>query len=113
MIITKEVIVAIDGSYDTVGEVISYTIIITNTGNTTLSSISVTDANADVGSIMPSSITLLLPSESVTVTAEHTLTQMDVDSGVVSNTAIVTGEDPNGNTITDDFIILNQLYNFQ
>ncbi len=100
--ILKEAIVATDGNYDTLGEVITYTIVVTNTGNITLSNIEITDANADVGSISPSNILLLAPNESITVVAQHTITQADLDAGEVNNTANVTAEDPFGNTVTDD-----------
>ena len=90
------------GTYDTLGQAIPYNIVVTNTGNTTLTNVMITDANADAGSIMPATIASLAPGASVNVTATHTITQADLDAGNVTNTAQVTGDDPQGNPITDD-----------
>ena len=100
--ITKALLPASDGNYDTVGEVIMYEIIVTNTGNVTLMNVNITDANADPGSVTPSNIPVLLPGESVTVSAAHTITQADLDAGSVTNTAVATGEDPNGDIVSDE-----------
>ncbi|MCB4797708.1 DUF7507 domain-containing protein [Neotamlana laminarinivorans] len=100
--ITKEALTATDGNYDTLGEVITYNIIITNTGNVTLTNLVITDDNADVGSISPSAITILLPGESVSVYAQHTITQTDLDFGSVTNTALVEAQDSFGNNISDE-----------
>ena len=75
---------------------------VTNTGNVTLSNINISDANADIGSIIPANISSLLPGETATVIAAHTITQQDLDTGSVTNTATVTAEDTNGGIITDD-----------
>ncbi|KAA1243815.1 SdrD B-like domain-containing protein, partial [Aquimarina sp. RZ0] len=50
-------------------DVIEYDIVVTNTGNVTLSAIEITDDNADAGSISGSPIVSLLPGASATVTA--------------------------------------------
>ncbi|SMC70486.1 DUF7507 domain-containing protein [Pedobacter africanus] len=82
------------------GDVINYTIIVTNTGNVSLSHIAVTDAGADAGSVSPANIALLLPNATATVTAKHTLTQAEVDNGSYSNQASVTAKDPAGAVIS-------------
>ncbi|MDH7447836.1 DUF7507 domain-containing protein [Aquimarina sp. 2201CG14-23] len=99
--ILKESLSATDGFYDTVGEQINYSLTITNTGTTTLTNIVITDANADTGSINPSSITILLPGETILATAAHTITQLDLDAGIVMNTANVEADDPFGNIVSD------------
>ena len=99
--LTKIALPATDGSYDTLGEVINYELVITNTGNVTLTNIEVTDANADIGSISPATITSLDPGATVTVNAEHTITQDDLNAGEVNNSASVTAEDPSGNIVDD------------
>jgi len=71
-----------------VGDVINYTITITNTGNVELHSIVVTDANADISD--SNTIAILGVGESVTMTATHTVTQDEVDDGQVINTAVAT-----------------------
>ncbi|WBX73326.1 gliding motility-associated C-terminal domain-containing protein [Tenacibaculum pacificus] len=99
--ITKETLPATDGAYDTIDEQINYAIIITNTGNVTLSNIVISDTNADAGSIFPDTITTLAPGESINAVAIHTITQTDLNTGVVLNTATVNAVGTFGNTITD------------
>ncbi|WP_186826868.1 DUF7507 domain-containing protein, partial [Seonamhaeicola algicola] len=99
--LTKSANAPQDGNFDTVGEVITYTLIVTNTGNVTLSNLTVSDANADAGSIMPNVISTLAPGDSVTITATHTITQNDLDDGFVTNSATITAQDSNGDTISD------------
>ncbi|KLT63580.1 hypothetical protein, partial [Pedobacter sp. BMA] len=80
------------------GEVLNYNLVVKNTGNVTLTNLVVTDANAIVtGSL----VSTLAPGASVTLTAVHTLTQADVDAGIYSNTAIVSGKTPAGLDVTD------------
>ena len=93
---------AANGTYDSVGDVINYTLVVTNTGNVTVTNITVTDTNADAGSISPATIATLAQGQSVTVTATHTITQADLNSGFVRNLASVTGEDPTGGPVTDE-----------
>ena len=100
--LTKEVLPAVDGKYDTVGEVIVYELIVTNTGNVTLTNVVITDANADVGSISPSNIATLAPGASVTIAAEHTITQADLDLGSVTNVATAIGNTPDGSQVSDE-----------
>ncbi|THF47407.1 DUF11 domain-containing protein, partial [Flavobacterium supellecticarium] len=93
---------AANGTYDSVGDVINYTLVVTNTGNVTVTNITVTDTNADTGSISPATIATLAQGQSVTVTATHTITQADLNSGFVRNLATVTGQDPTGGPVTDE-----------
>lgn len=78
--------------FDTVGQVISYDITVANTGNVDLSDVDVSDPNADSGSIScdPVQGSSLAPGATATCTADHTVTQADLDAGVVLNTASVT-----------------------
>ncbi|MGY0038499.1 DUF7507 domain-containing protein [Pedobacter sp. NJ-S-72] len=78
---------------------ITYTIVATNTGNVTLSNVVVRDPVADAGSIIPANIPAIAPGANATVTAKHTLTQSDIDSGTFSNQAGATGTDPTGNPV--------------
>src|SRR5690606_32534026 len=85
-------------TYSAEGEVIEYTIIVTNTGNVTLTNVQVTDDNADdtnVGSIVELEV-----GQSETFTAYHTITQTDLDAGVVYNVATATGKDPKDRDVT-------------
>ncbi|MDH7448484.1 Calx-beta domain-containing protein, partial [Aquimarina sp. 2201CG14-23] len=74
--------------------VIEYDIVVTNIGNTFITDIEITDANADAGSIVGSPIVTLAPGDSVTVTANQTITQTDIDAGFVENSATATGDSP-------------------
>ncbi|WP_443943537.1 Calx-beta domain-containing protein [Pedobacter sp. AW1-32] len=92
-------------SVSKVGDVINYRIIVSNTGNVTLTNIAITDAGADVGSITPSGIANLAPGASITATAKHTLTLTEVNSGAFSNQASVVAQTPTGtvlNQLSDD-----------
>jgi len=93
-----------------VGDVISYEIIITNTGSTTLRNVQVSDPNAIIVSGTP--IQDIAPGASASVIAEHTITQADIDATFVDNQATVTADvaginitvlsdDPNDSTNQD------------
>ncbi|GAA4212622.1 hypothetical protein GCM10022289_43730 [Pedobacter jeongneungensis] len=81
------------------GDVINYNIVFENTGNVTLSDITLVDANADAGSLTPANITSVLPGAIVNITAKHTVKQSDVNAGGFSNQVSATVKDPKGNTI--------------
>lgn len=90
--------------YDTVGQVISYDIIVSNTGNATLSDVTVTDSAADAGSVVcgRSTPAMLAPGSALTCTANRTVSQADLDDGSVVNTASAAGTDPTGGAVGDD-----------
>lgn len=99
--VTKIALPAADGSYDTLGEVITYQIIVTNEGANTLENIRITDPNADSGTISPSSVVSLAPAASTTFTLEHTINSSDFSAFQVTNTATGLADLSNGFTITD------------
>ncbi|WP_109299350.1 PKD-like domain-containing protein [Aquimarina sp. AU474] len=101
MNLIKSADVAPDGLWDEVGEIITYTLSLTNTGNVTLTNVLISDNNANVGSVNPNNVAIILPGETVTITASHTITQSDLNAGSVINTASVTAEDPNGQPVSD------------
>src|SRR5439155_5710200 len=77
-------------TYSKVGELISYTIVATNTGNVTLSNVSVEDKPTLEGfSCSPSIPATLAPGASITCTGKHTVTQADLEAGKLSDTACV------------------------
>ncbi|WP_152973231.1 DUF7507 domain-containing protein, partial [Lacinutrix mariniflava] len=82
------------------GDAINYTFVVTNTGNVTVTSIDVTDSNLTPNLV--GTIASLAPMSNQTLSASYTITQADVNAGQVINTAVAEGEDPNGNTVSDD-----------
>ncbi|UPQ78268.1 gliding motility-associated C-terminal domain-containing protein [Flavobacterium azooxidireducens] len=82
-----------------VGDEVRYTFVVTNTGNVPLTNIIVTDNNAVVSG---GPIDLGVgQSDNTTFTAVHVITQADIDAGYVYNLAIATGQDPDGEDVTD------------
>jgi len=81
-----------------VGETITYTFTVTNTGNVIIRGLTVDDA---VVTVTGGPIDLDVgQTDSSTFTATYTLTQEDLDRGYVENQATVTGTAPNGDTVT-------------
>ncbi|MFT4299677.1 MAG: hypothetical protein QM597_08590 [Aeromicrobium sp.] len=83
-----------DGQADP-GDVITYTFVVTNVGNTSLTDVTVNDEMEGLSEITPVSPATapveLAPGESATFTATYTVTQADIDSGTLTNTATSTG----------------------
>ncbi len=77
--------------YDEVGDVITYTIVATNTGGATLTDVDVTDEfpdgleNWDCQPDVP--VAQLAAGDSITCTAQHTIVPADIEAGSVFNTA--------------------------
>jgi hypothetical protein len=85
-----------------VGETISYTFVVTNDGNLTLTDVSVTDSKVAVvtcpgGNPIPT----LAPGAAVTCTGTYVLTAIDVSVCKVDNTALAEGKDPAGAVVQD------------
>jgi gliding motility-associated-like protein/uncharacterized repeat protein (TIGR01451 family) len=89
------------------GETVVYTFTVTNTGNVTLSNITVEDDKVEVKG-GPLATLAVGASNNTTFTATYVLTQSDIDKGLVSNIAVARAEKPGGNPedpsddITDD-----------
>ncbi|MGI9404766.1 MAG: DUF7507 domain-containing protein, partial [Hyphomicrobiaceae bacterium] len=82
------------------GDTIDYTFRVENTGNTTLTNVTVTDplvtvSGGPIVTFAPAAI------DTTTFTATYTITQADVDAGSFSNSATVTGTDPSNNPVSD------------
>ena len=83
----------------TVGDVITYSFTVSNTGDALLTNVMVTDPLVTVSG---DPISLGVGgSNSTNFTATYTITQADIDNGGVTNQATATGEDPQGNPVTD------------
>jgi uncharacterized repeat protein (TIGR01451 family) len=83
------------------GQVVPYSFLVTNTGNVTLTTVSVTDAlsapSAQSGlSSIVCPATTLAPAASMTCTASYQVTQADLDNGSVTDTATAQGTPPGG-----------------
>ncbi|MEV7598822.1 hypothetical protein AB0O91_15705 [Kitasatospora sp. NPDC089797] len=87
------------------GQVLHYSFLVTNTGNVTLTNVTVNEtAFSGTGTApvvsCPAGAASLAPGASVTCTASYTVTQADIDSGKVANTATATGTPPSGPPVT-------------
>jgi LPXTG-site transpeptidase (sortase) family protein len=82
------------------GDTLSYDIVVTNTGNVTLTQVSVTDPNAVLGACTPAQPAALAPGAVMTCPATHVVTQADVDAGSYTNTA--TGDSDQTSPGSDD-----------
>jgi uncharacterized repeat protein (TIGR01451 family) len=82
----------------TVGDVITYTFTVENTGNVTLTNVTVADPLVGLSAITPPSVATLNPDETAPFTATYTVTQADVDRGYILNEATATGIPPTGCT---------------
>ena len=89
-----------DGFAD-VGETISYSFTVTNTGNVTLTDVMVTDPIGDGRWVVRLATLAVGASDSTTFTASYTIDQVDIDAGFVVNLAMVTGTDPDDDPVTD------------
>jgi uncharacterized repeat protein (TIGR01451 family) len=86
-----------DQGIATVGQTVTYTYTVTNTGSVALSGITVTDDK--LGPITLAATTLA-PGASTTGTATKTVTAADPAGGPVVNVATATGTTPDGKTVT-------------
>lgn len=97
--------------YTAVGDVIEYSYLLTNTGSVTLTvPFTVTDDKVTV--TCPPTPSSLAPTESITCTANHTVTQDDLEAGHITNTATAhanygsTGVDSNNDSRTAYGLVL-------
>ncbi len=86
-----------DGLLDA-GERLNYAFSIKNTGNVTLSNVTVTDTRAI---LTGGPIATLAPgvTDATTITGYYDVTQADIDSGSVDNLASMSAKDPKGNPV--------------
>ncbi|WP_461164283.1 DUF7507 domain-containing protein [Arthrobacter sp. R4-81] len=82
-----------------VGQNITYSFLVTNTGNVTLKDVTVNEGNfSGAGELSdvtcPAEAASLAPAAAITCTATYTVVQEDVDAGSITNTATATGVPP-------------------
>jgi len=85
-----------------VGDTISYVFTVTNTGNVTLTGITLDDTVGGV-TISGGPIASLAPGafDDITFTGSYAITQVDIDAGTFTNTATATGIPPSGQPVED------------
>ncbi|QQS48168.1 MAG: DUF11 domain-containing protein [Acidobacteriota bacterium] len=80
---------AMPTTYSAVGNVISYSYLVTNSGNTTLAGPFTVNDDKATDEMCPATASLA-PGASITCTASYTITQADIDAGSVTNIASAT-----------------------
>jgi gliding motility-associated-like protein/uncharacterized repeat protein (TIGR01451 family) len=83
-------------TYSKAGEVISYTLMVRNTGNVTLNNVKVDDPLTGFSQTIP----LLEPGKETTFATKYTVKQADLDKGSIENKVNVTSKDPSGKDVT-------------
>ena len=80
-----------------IGQVVPYSYLVTDTGTSTLTGVTVSDNNVDAPPVCPQST--LAPGASMTCTAAHTVTLAEANAGSVSNTGTASSnEAPDANS---------------
>ncbi len=83
------------------GDVITFAVSVQNTGNVTLSSLSVSDPMAAGGTLSCTPTTLTPGATASCNSYTHTVTQAEVDAGnAITNTASASANDPGNNAVT-------------
>ena len=107
---------AVPASVSTVGQTVTYTFAVKNTGNVDLSAVSVNDTQQPPAGSLTSgptcqslssptgtcsgSSTSLAPGQSASFTATYMVTQADLDHGSINDSATATGTPPTGPSVT-------------
>ncbi|WP_458112135.1 DUF11 domain-containing protein [Arthrobacter sp. R1-13] len=97
--ITKTADYSAVGNPAQVGDIITYSFTSQNTGNVTLTTVSVEDQLQGLSPLVytwPGTAGTLLPGQTVTATATYAITQADIDAGQVINSALAAGETAGG-----------------
>uniref|UniRef100_UPI0037C6CBEA beta strand repeat-containing protein n=1 Tax=Salinibacterium sp. TaxID=1915057 RepID=UPI0037C6CBEA len=87
-----------------VGDTVTYTFVVKNTGPVTVTDLAISDPKLGTAPITygtwPATAGTLAPGAEVSATAEYVITQTDVDSGAVRNTASVSGNGARGGVVS-------------
>lgn len=85
----------LDPAVTDAGDTITYTFVVTNTGNQSLSALAVIDTNLNAAATCDkTTLTASGPDAVATCTGVHTITQAEMDNGTVANTATAEGTPP-------------------
>ncbi len=88
------------------GDIITYSFEVKNTGNVTATAVQIADPLAGLSAVTvvgwPGLPGVLAPGQSVTGTATYAVTQADIDTGKVDNTATVTAQPVRGSALSVD-----------
>ena len=90
------------------GDTMTYTFDVTNTGNLTLTGVTVTDPMSGL-TLDGCDFGTLAPGQHVTCTGTYTVSQPDIDGGFITNTATATGQPPTGDQVTDNATVTTNL----
>ncbi|PLY07396.1 MAG: hypothetical protein C0624_03645 [Desulfuromonas sp.] len=96
------------------GDTLTYTYLITNSGDTTLDNVTLSDDNQGFGTLGTFNCDTTLPADdmqpgaTITCTAEYVIKQADVDAGSIYNLATTIGTPPLGDNVDDkDAVIVD------
>ncbi len=93
-----------DAEVAEVGATITYSFAVTNTGNVTVDDVAVAEGEfsgtGELSAVECPEDTTLAPGETVNCTATYEVTQADVDSGELTNTATAGGTTPSGDPVS-------------
>ncbi len=90
------------GGVANVGDEIDYTLTATNTGNTTLTGVSISDPLLPSLSCIPAQPATLAPAATLVCTGTYVLTQADIDAGSRTNTATADSDQTEPTSTPDD-----------
>lgn len=92
---------SLTGDMAKVGSVLTYTVTVRNTGNVTLRNVTCDDSMREISRIALNR-TELSPGAVAMGTATHIVTQADVDSGIVTNTAYSSADSPDASKVVSN-----------
>ena len=87
-------------TYNALGQTLTYTFTVTNDGNQTIGALAIADPMFSGANAATCAATTLAPTVKTTCTAQHIVTQADLDAGSIANTATAAGTAPGGGAIT-------------
>jgi uncharacterized repeat protein (TIGR01451 family) len=85
-----------ESTYSQAGDVLHYTLVATNDGDTTLTNVAISDPLLGTLSCTPAQPATLAPGATLTATGSDTVQQSDVYAGKIDNTATTTSQLPGG-----------------